>query len=665
MENKQLVENAINTIRFLSTDAINKANSGHPGLPMGTATIAYTIWKKHMNHNPNNPNWINRDRFILSGGHGSMLIYSLLYLSGYGLTLDDIKDFRQLGSKTPGHPEYGHTKGVEVTTGPLGQGFATGVGMALAERFLAGRFNQNDAKIIDHYIYGIVTDGDLMEGVSSEAASLAGHQKLGKLIYFYDDNKISIDGSTDLAFTEDRGMRFEAYGWHVQYVDDGNDIDALDQAIENAKKDERPSIIICKTTIGFGLPTKQGTSKAHGEPPGIEEVKEAKKNMGWDPEKDFYVDDEVLDFWRELQTRGDDLEEEWTKKYQDYKNSFPEYGKEFDRILEGKLPENWDAAIEYFPADEKGIASRASSGKALNMIAKNLPDIIQGSADLHPSNKTWINGSEAATNDNPAGRNIHYGVREHAMGAAANGLALYPGVISACSTFFVFSDYLRPVIRVSALSNYPTIWVFTHDSIGVGEDGPTHQPVEHLASLRCIPNLVTIRPADANETIEAWKIAIQRSNGPTALVLSRQNLPTLDRDKYASVDNVKKGAYVLADLGDKEPEMILLATGSEVDLIVKAVNILVEKGKSVRIVSMPSWELFNQQSDEYKESVLPTKITKRLAVEAGVSFGWKQWIGDHGKTITLDRFGESGPASKVFEKFGFTVENVVEKALSL
>ena len=665
MENKQLVENAINTIRFLSTDAINKANSGHPGLPMGTATIAYTIWKKHMNHNPNNPNWINRDRFILSGGHGSMLIYSLLYLSGYGLTLDDIKDFRQLGSKTPGHPEYGHTKGVEVTTGPLGQGFATGVGMALAERFLAGRFNQNDAKIIDHYIYGIVTDGDLMEGVSSEAASLAGHQKLGKLIYFYDDNKISIDGSTDLAFTEDRGMRFEAYGWHVQYVDDGNDIDALDQAIENAKKDERPSIIICKTTIGFGLPTKQGTSKAHGEPPGIEEVKEAKKNMGWDPEKDFYVDDEVLDFWRELQTRGDDLEEEWTKKYQDYKNSFPEYGKEFDRILEGKLPENWDAAIEYFPADEKGIASRASSGKALNMIAKNLPDIIQGSADLHPSNKTWINGSEAATNDNPAGRNIHYGVREHAMGAAANGLALYPGVISACSTFFVFSDYLRPVIRVSALSNYPTIWVFTHDSIGVGEDGPTHQPVEHLASLRCIPNLVTIRPADANETIEAWKIAIQRSNGPTALVLSRQNLPTLDRDKYASVDNVKKGAYVLADLGDKEPEMILLATGSEVDLIVKAANILVEKGKSVRIVSMPSWELFNQQSDEYKESVLPTKLTKRLAVEAGVSFGWKQWIGDHGKTITLDRFGESGPASKVFEKFGFTVENVVEKALSL
>ncbi len=665
MENKKLVENAINTIRFLSTDAINKANSGHPGLPMGTAAIAYTIWKKHMNHNPNNPNWINRDRFILSGGHGSMLLYSLLYLSGYGLTLDDIKEFRQIGSKTPGHPEYGHTVGVEVTTGPLGQGFATGIGMAMAERFLAGRFNQNDSKIIDHYIYGIVTDGDLMEGVSSEAASLAGHQKLGKLIYFYDDNKISIDGSTDLAFTEDRGKRFEAYGWHVQYVDDGNDIDAIDKAIINAKSDERPSLIICKTIIGFGLPTKQGTSKAHGEPPGVEEVRAAKEAMGWDPDKDFYVDPEVLDYWRELKSKGDDVEEEWNKKYLIYKDKYPEYGIEFERILEGKLPENWDAGIEYFPADEKGLASRVSSGKALNMIAKNLPDLIQGSADLHPSNKTWIDGSEAATNENPAGRNIHYGVREHAMGAAANGLALYPGVISACSTFFVFSDYLRPVIRVSALSGYSTIWVFTHDSIGVGEDGPTHQPVEHLASLRCIPNLVTIRPADANETIEAWKIAVERNDGPTALVLSRQNLPTLDRNVYSDVKMVKKGAYVLADVGDEEPEMILLATGSEVDLIVKAAEILASKGKSVRIVSMPSWELFNNQSDEYKDSVLPKTISKRLAVEAGVSFGWNKWVGDQGKTITLDRFGESGPANQVFEKFGFTVENVVEKALSL
>ena len=665
MENKKLVENAINTIRFLSTDAINKAKSGHPGLPMGTATIAYTIWKKHMNHNPNNPEWINRDRFVLSGGHGSMLIYSLLYLSGYGLSLDDIKNFRQIGSKTPGHPEYGHTKGVEVTTGPLGQGFATGVGMALAERFLAGRFNQKDAKIIDHYIYAIVTDGDLMEGVSSEAASLAGHQKLGKLIYIYDDNKISIDGSTDLAFTEDRGKRFEAYGWHVQYVNDGNDISAIDKAINNAKDDDRPSLIICKTTIGFGLPNKQGTSKAHGEPPGIEEVHAAKTAMGWDPEKEFFVDDEVLKYWRELKSKGNDLEKAWNNQYLSYKKEYPEFGKEFDRILAGKLPDNWDAAIEYFPADQKGMASRVSSGKAINMIAKNLPDLIQGSADLHPSNKTWIEGSEASTNENPSGRNIHYGVREHAMGAAANGLALYPGVISACSTFFVFSDYMRPVIRVSALSGYPTIWVFTHDSIGVGEDGPTHQPVEHLASLRCIPNLVTIRPADANETIEAWKIAIERKNGPTTLVLSRQNLPTLDRNIYADVKNVKNGAYILADLGENDPEMILIATGSEVDLIVKAAEKLVAMGKSVRIVSMPSWELFNQQSEEYKESVLPKNITKRLAVEAGVSFGWKQWVGCEGKTISLDQFGESGPANQVFEKFGFTIENVIEKALSL
>lgn len=665
MKDKKLEQKAINTIRFLSTDAINKANSGHPGLPLGMATVAYVIWKNHMNHNPNNPDWINRDRFILSGGHGSMLIYALLYLSGYGLTLDDIKNFRQIGSKTPGHPEYGHTKGVEVTTGPLGQGFATGVGMALAERFLAGRFNKEDKKIIDHYIYGIVTDGDLMEGVASEAASLAGHQKLGKIIYFYDDNNISIDGSTDLAFTENRGKRFEAYNWHVQYIDDGNNLKAIDDAIINAKTDERPSLIVTKTTIGYGLPTRQGTSKAHGEAPGTDEVRRMKENMGWDPDQDFYVEDEVLNFWRDLKTKGNDLETEWNSLVTNYMKSYPEEGKEFDRILKGELPKNWDSAINYFDADEKGMATRASSGKALNMIAKNLPDIIQGSADLHPSNKTWIEGSDAATNQNPSGRNIHYGVREHGMAAAANGLALYPGVISACSTFFVFSDYMRPAIRLSALSKYPTIWVFTHDSIGVGEDGPTHQPIEHLASLRCIPNLVTIRPSDANETIEAWKVAIERRDGPTVLVLTRQNLPTLDRTKFAPAENLKKGAYVLADIGNNDPELILMATGSEVSLIIKAGKKLAEQGKSVRIVSMPSWEIFASQDESYREKVLPKKITKRLAVEAGTSFGWSKWIGSEGKIIALDHFGESGPANQVFEKFGFTVENVVKVAKEL
>ena len=658
-------EKAINTIRFLSADAVQNANSGHPGLPMGTAAIAYTLWTKHLRHNPANPDWIDRDRFILSGGHGSMLLYSLLHLTGYNISLEDIKNFRQWESITPGHPEYGITPGVETTTGPLGQGFANGVGMAIAEAHLSDTFNRTDFNIIDHYTYGIVTDGDLMEGVASEAASLAGHLRLGKLIYFYDDNRISIDGSTDITFTEDRSKRFEAYGWQIINVNNGNEISQIDKAIKAAKNDPRPSLIVCKTHIGYGLPTRQDTAKAHGEPPGEEEIRNAKINLGWPKDETFYIPDDVKLHFKNLIEKGIETENSWQQKFNSYMELFPKLANELTRRIENKLPENWEKNLPQFPPDEKGIASRAASGKVINSIAHAVPELIGGSADLTPSNKTWIDNSTAINPENFSGRNIHFGVREHAMGAIINGISYHKGLIPYGATFLVFSDYMRPAIRISALSNLNSIWVFTHDSIGLGEDGPTHQPVEHLAALRSIPNLVVMRPADANEVSESWRIALERNNGPTLLALSRQNLPTIDRNIYASSENVSKGAYVLKDFGQQKADVILMASGSEVSLIVEAASILENEGINVRVVSFPSWELFNLQDQSYKDSVLDPEIPIRIAVEAGISQGWEKWIGCKGTTISLDHFGASAPAKILFEKFGFTTNNIIDKVKSL
>jgi transketolase len=660
-----LQERAINTLRFLSADAVQKANSGHPGLPMGAAAFAYTIWTRHLRHNPKNPKWLNRDRFVLSGGHGSMLLYSLLHLTGYDLSLQELKNFRQWGSKTPGHPEYGHTPGVETTTGPLGQGFSNGVGMAIAAKFLANRFNRGEFNLIDHYIYAIVTDGDLMEGVASEAASLAGHLQLGKLIYLYDDNHITIDGSTEITFTENRAKRFEAYGWHVQSVRDGNDVEAVDRAIQEAKLDPRPSIILVRTQIGYGLPTRAGTSKAHGEPPGEEELRGAKKALNWPLEPDFYIPDDVLAFYRQAIERGDVEEAFWQEKVVEYKETFPDLAVELNRVLEGKLPEGWDTEIPHFPEDTKGMATRAASGKVLNAIAPNLPDLIGGSADLTPSTKTWIEGSPSFQPPDYDGRNLNFGVREHAMGAVVNGMALYPGVIPYGATFLVFSDYMRGAIRLSALSKLSSIWVFTHDSIGLGEDGPTHQPVEHVFALRAIPNMTVIRPCDANEVAEAWRMAILNRSGPTSLILSRQGVPTINRQNMASAEGLKKGAYVLADLGGGDPELILMATGTEVDLIVKAGEELAAKGKSVRLVSFPSWELFEKQNKAYQDSVLIPQVPSRVSVEAGITLGWERWIGSQGKSIGVDQFGASAPYQTIYQHYGLTVERIVEESLSL
>jgi transketolase len=655
---------AINTIRFLSADEVQQANSGHPGLPMGAATLAFTVWTRHLRHNPKNPAWVNRDRFVLSGGHGSALLYSLLHLTGYDLPLDELKRFRQFGSRTPGHPEYGLTPGVETTTGPLGQGFANGVGMAIAEAHLAAEFNEENFKIIDHYIYAIVTDGDLMEGVASEAASLAGHLHLGKLIYLYDDNHITIDGPTDLAFSEDRAARFAAYGWHVQTVLDGNDVDAIDTAIGNAKADPRPSLILCRTIIGFGLPTRAGTSKAHGEAPGDDELNGAKKAAGWPLEPRFYIPDDVLAFFRQAISDGDAQEEKWKNLFADYAKGFPQKSNEYLRRTRGDLPKDWSETLPIYPPDAKGLSTRAASGKALNAAAAVLGELIGGSADLAPSNNTWLQGETAFQAGNPLGRNFHFGVRENAMGSVVNGICYHGGLRPFGATFLVFSDYMRPAIRLSALSHLPSIWVFTHDSIGVGEDGPTHQPVEHLASLRAIPNLVVIRPGDANETSAAWKVALSRSKGPTALILSRQNLPVLQftRDENGKLPPVEKGAYVLAEMGEGAPQIVLMASGSELSLVVEAAARLVMNGICVRVVSFPSWELFSTQDLNYQEAVLSPQIKIRLAVEAGVSQGWERWVGDSGAVISIEKFGASAPAKVLFENYGFTVEHVVEKA---
>ena len=662
---QELQNQAILTLRFLAVDGVQNANSGHPGLPMGTAAMAYTIWTRHLRHNPANPKWFDRDRFILSGGHGSMLLYALLHITGYDLPLDELKSFRQLGSLTPGHPEYGLTPGVETTTGPLGQGLSNGVGMAIAESFLAAQFNRADFNLIDHYVYAIVTDGDLMEGVSSEAASLAGHLKLGKLIYLYDDNRISIDGSTEIAFTEDRGARFAAYGWQVLHVADGNDVDDIDRAIHEAKQDPRPSLIICRTHIGYGLPTRQDTAKAHGEPPGDAELDAAKLNSGWPTEPRFHIPADVLGFFRKAITSGQAAEAQWKNVFNEYSKAYPDLGQQLKRQIDGELPENWQTGLPVFIPDPKGMATRASSGQVINALAKNIPELVGGSADLTPSTNTWIKDSAAYQAINPGGRNFHFGVREHGMGAIVNGMAYHGGVIPYGATFLVFSDYMRPAVRISGLSHLPSIWIFTHDSIGLGEDGPTHQPVEQLASLRLIPNLTVIRPADANEVVEAWKYTLGNRKCPNALLFSRQAVPTLDRQIYASASGLQKGAYILADLGKGQPDIILMASGSEVALIAAAGDKLALDGFNVRLVSFPSWEIFRQQPEEYRESVLPGNVSKRLAVEAGSTQGWLEWTGTLGDVIGIDCFGASATAEDLFLHYGFTVENVIVRAKQL
>jgi transketolase len=651
-----LINRAINTLRFLSADAVQQANSGHPGLPMGAAAMAFTLWTRHLRHNPRNPHWAGRDRFVLSGGHGSMLLYSLLHLTGYDLSLDEIKRFRQWGSKTPGHPEYGLTPGVETTTGPLGQGFATGVGMAIAESHLAAEFGKD---LFDYYIYAIVTDGDLMEGVSSEAASLAGHLRLGNLIYLYDDNHVSIDGSTDLAFTEDRAARFASYGWHVNKIEDGNNVDAVDAAIQAAKIHPQPSLIICHTHIGFGAPHKQDTAKAHGEPLGDDELNAAKQNLNWPLEPRFLIPPDVLALFRRAVDEGQKAEDRWNERLTAYKGTHPDAGAELERRLKGELPADWESVLPVFPADPKGMATRASSGKTLSALAAKLPELIGGSADLTPSNNTKFDGAEDYQKDNPGGRYLHFGVREHAMGAILNGMAVHGGLIPYGGTFLIFSDYMKPAIRIAAISHFSTIFVFTHDSVGLGEDGPTHQPIEHLAALRAVPNLLLIRPADANETVEAWKIAIRRRDGPTALALTRQGLPTFEPYKEPRVE---RGAYVLASFGRKKPDILLMASGSEVSLIHEAAWKLAEEEYSVRVVSFPSWQLFEKQDEEYKESVLPRRLKARLAVEAAAGLGWERYVGMSGRILSIERYGASAPYKDIFENLGFTVEHVVALA---
>ncbi|MBD3408092.1 MAG: transketolase [Candidatus Lokiarchaeota archaeon] len=662
---KDLLNRALHTIRFLSADAVQAANSGHPGMPMGAASMAYALWMKQLRHNPANPSWPNRDRFILSAGHGSMLLYSLLHLTGYDLSLDEIKDFRQWESKTPGHPECCRTPGIEVTTGPLGQGVGNAVGMAIAEKHLAKVFNRPNHDVIDHYTYAIVSDGDLMEGISYEATSLAGHLGLGKLIFLYDDNQISIDGSTDLTFSDDHKSRFESVGWHFQDVKDGDDIDAVTDAIIAAQKDPRPSLIDCHTHIGLGLPTKQDSASSHGAPAGDEELDTAKELVGWPVKPRFLIPEDVKEHFRTSIQRGKTLETEWVKRMENYAQDHPDLAKELKRRLAGELPDGWEKQLPSYGADSKGVATRNASGDVINALASILPELMGGSADLTPSNKTWIKESVSFQRDSPEGRNIHFGVREHAMGGIVNGMAAHGGIMPYSATFMMFSDYMRPSIRLSALSSHPSIWLFTHDSIGLGEDGPTHQPIEHLASLRAIPDLVVIRPNDANEVVEAWKAAILRRTGPTLVSMTRQKVPIIDRSVYTSAKELHKGAYVLADLGGDNPDIILMATGSEVHLITEAGQILAKEGIAVRLVSFPSWELFKQQSKNYRDSVFPPSVTKRIAVEAGRCLGWHQWVGDQGDIISIDEFGVSAPSDELFRRLGFSVENVLERARKL
>jgi transketolase len=665
MPEKDLQQLSINTIRFLAVDAVQKANSGHPGMPMGCAPIAYQLYTKFMKHNPANPKWLNRDRFILSAGHGSMLLYSILHLCGYKISMDDLKNFRQFGSITPGHPEFGLAPGIETTTGPLGQGFANAVGMTIAQEYLGSLFNKPDVKILDHFIYGICSDGDLMEGISHEAASLAGHLKLGKLIFFYDDNGITIDGKTSLAFSENILKRFEACNWQVLNIDDVNDLSQIDKAVEQARKEtNKPSLIITKTHIGFGSPNKQDTSSAHGSPLGEEEVKLTKKNLGWDENKYFFIPDEVTDHFKKLKSRFNNYEIEWNKLFETYKKKYPTDAEQFLKIFNNDFGDEWKNALPSFTKYGENVPTRNASGSVINAIAKYLPNLIGGSADLEPSNNTYIKESGKFSAENRSGRNFHFGIREHGMGGILNGMALYGGVISYGGTFMVFSDYMRPSIRLASISGVRPIYVFTHDSVGLGEDGPTHQPIEHLVSLRAIPKVIVIRPADANETVEAWKVAITHKESPVALALTRQKVPVLDRTKMSSAENLSKGAYVLVESGNK-PQVILMASGSEVSLAVEAFNALQSEGINARVVSFPSWELFEAQSDEYKESVLPKSIKARISIEAGVKQGWEKYLGDYGEAISIEKFGSSAPYEIIFKEYGFTKETVVQKAKDL
>jgi transketolase len=658
---KNMIAETAKIIRGLSMDGVQRANSGHPGMPMGMADIAAVLWTNHLNHNPNNPAWFNRDRFVLSNGHGSMLIYSLLHLYGYDLSIDDLKDFRQWGSKTPGHPENHVTPGVETTTGPLGQGIANAVGMAMAEASLAGRYNEDDNSIIDHHTYVFIGDGDLEEGISHEACSLAGHHKLGKLVVLYDDNSITIDGDTSLSFTENTAQRFESYGWHVQACD-GHDLEAIDAAIDAAKEvTDKPSIIACKTVIGFGSPKKAGTSSAHGEPLGAEEIAITKGILGL-PLEDFYVSDEVKEFCLASGNEGVEIEEEWDLQFSNFANLHPESADELRNLISGKI----DPSSNTLPTFEAGksVATRGASGDVLNAIVSSIPALIGGSADLSPSNKTFPKSETAFTPENSTGRYIHYGIREHAMGAIMNGMNLHGGVVPYSGTFFVFSDYMRPAMRMAALMNVQAIYVLTHDSIGLGEDGPTHQPESHLVSLRSIPNMLVLRPMCADETTQAWKIALENTTGPSSLVLTRQNLPVLDRSKgvYASAENTAKGAYVLTE--DEGYSVILMGSGSEVEIALDAKDILNDEGIKVRVVSVPSMELFEKQSVEYKNSVLPRNGSVRVAVEAGATMPWYKYVGIEGAVVGMDSFGASAPYKVLYEKFGITPAHVVEEVKS-
>lgn len=656
-------QQCVNTIRTLSMDAIQKANSGHPGAPMGLAAAGYVLWTRIMKHNPKNPDWADRDRFVLSGGHASMLLYSLLHLTGYDLSLDDIKQFRQWGSRTPGHPEYGHTPGVETTTGPLGQGIANAVGMAMAERHLAARFNQNGHSIVDHFTYVICGDGDMMEGVASEASSLAGHLGLGRLICIYDDNEISIEGDTDITFTEDVAKRFDAYNWQVLEVDDGNDLDAIEKALKDGQAEtQRPTLIVLRTHIAYGSPNKQDTEDAHGAPLGEEEIRLTKECLGCNPDDVFCVPGAVRDHCLQVAARGESAEAAWQEKFKSYTREQPELANAWLNALSGFMDRGWDQGLAEMSPEDGPLATRAASGKALNTLAGRIPTLMGGSADLAPSNKTYLNDETVFQKDNYHGRNIRFGVREHAMGAVMSGLFLHGGIRPYGGTFLVFADYVRPAIRVAALMKLPLIYVFTHDSVAVGEDGPTHQPVEHLAALRAIPNLLVLRPCDANETADAWCQALKTNNQPVAMLFSRQKLPILPREKTAG--KLSSGAYVLSDC-DGTPDILLLASGAEVHQAVEAQQLLADKGIAARVVNMPSWELFEKQSDDYKREVLPPQVKARVAIEAGIAMGWERYVGEQGEVIAMTGFGASAPGGEVLTNFGFTAQNVVAKALAL
>ena len=662
-EGRDLDALAVATIRTLAIDAVQKANSGHPGMPLGAAPMAHVLWTRHLKFDPADPAWPDRDRFVLSAGHGSMLLYALLHLSGFGLSIEELEDFRQWGSRTPGHPEYGHTPGVETTTGPLGAGFSNGVGMAIAEAFLAATFNRHGYTLVDHHTFGIVSDGDLMEGVASEAASLAGHLRLGKLVYLYDDNHISIEGSTGLAFTEDVGRRFEAYGWQVLSVEDGNDLAAIDQAIAAARAETgRPSLIKVRTVIGYGSPNRAGTAESHGAPLGVDEAKLTKEALGWPGDLFFAVPERVRQQYAGVAAGGAAARARWEELFAGYGQAHPGLARQWEDALAGRLPDGWKETLPVFAAGEK-VATRSASGKVLNALAGVVPTLVGGSADLAPSNNTYLAGLGDFQAGEPGGRNLRFGVREHAMGGILNGMAYHKGLFPFGGTFFIFTDYMRPAIRLAALSRLPVIYVLTHDSIALGEDGPTHQPIEHLASLRAMPGLTVIRPSDANETVVAWQAALERRDGPTALVLTRQNLPVLDRSLLAPAEGLLRGGYVLKEALADRPDVILIATGSQVEIALGAAGILAGRGVAAQVVALPSWELFEAQDAAYKEAVLPPGVKARVAIEAGSSLGWERYVGDAGVIVGLDHFGASAPAGVLYEKFGLTAENVVARTL--